>query len=65
MGKCICFQLWRRSSGGGEGEIDKYESELREGGDIGLQIIRDKTMANKMLYIPSDDTQIYPFCWLK
>ena len=28
-------------------------------------IQRDKTMADKMMYIPYDDTQIYPFCRLK
>ncbi len=28
-------------------------------------ILRDKTMAHKLMYIPSDDTQNYPFCRLK
>ena len=27
-------------------------------------IERDKTMAYKMMYIPNDDTQYYPFCRL-
>ena len=27
--------------------------------------IRDKTMDDKLLYIPNDDTQNYPFCRLK
>ena len=26
---------------------------------------KDRTMADKLLYIPFDDTQIYPFCILK
>ena len=25
----------------------------------------DKTMANKLMYIPNEDTQKYPFCRLK
>ena len=28
-------------------------------------ILRDKTMAYKLMYIPDDDTQNYPFCRLK
>ena len=30
-----------------------------------LGIYRDKTMADKMMYIPNDDTQNNPFCILK
>ena len=26
------------------------------------RIERDKTMAYKLMYIPNDDTQYYPFC---
>ena len=25
----------------------------------------DKTMADKLMYIPNDDTEIYPFCRFK
>ena len=28
-------------------------------------ISRDKTMTDKLMYIPNDDTQNYPFCRLK
>ena len=28
-------------------------------------IYRDKTMADKLMYIPNDDTQYYHFCILK
>ena len=28
-------------------------------------ILRDKTMADKLLYTPNDDTQKYPFCRLQ
>ena len=29
------------------------------------KIYRDKTVANKLMYISNDDTQNYPFCRLK
>ena len=29
------------------------------------EIYRDKTIANKLMYIPNDDTQDYPFCRLQ
>ena len=29
------------------------------------RILRDKTMADKLIYIPNDDTQNYPFCRLQ
>ena len=29
------------------------------------RISKDKTMADKLMYIPNDDTQNYPFCRLK
>ena len=32
---------------------------------IYVGIITDKTMADKLMYIPSDDTQNYPFCRLQ
>ena len=28
-------------------------------------ILRDKTIANKLMYIPNDDKQNYPFCTLE
>ena len=28
-------------------------------------VLRDKTMADKLMYIPNDDTNNYPFCRLK
>ncbi len=28
-------------------------------------ILRDKTMADKLIYIPNDDTKKYPFCRFK
>ena len=28
-------------------------------------ILRDKTMEDKLIYIPNDDKHNYPFCWLK
>ena len=28
-------------------------------------MLRDKTMADKLMYIPNDDTNNYPFCRLK
>ena len=28
-------------------------------------IEREKTMADKLMYIPNDDTEYYPFCRLK
>ena len=28
-------------------------------------ILRDKTIADKLMYIPSNDTQNYPFCRLQ
>ena len=28
-------------------------------------ILRDKTMSNKLIYIPNDNTQNYPFCRLQ
>ena len=32
--------------------------------DIITGILRDKTMADKLLYIPNDDKQNYPFCYI-
>ena len=30
--------------------------------DVLLKIFRDKTMTDRLMYIPNDETQNYPFC---
>ena len=62
---CLCsfYDNWMKSlaplkwrQGGGRGRGWKNWESGREAG-----ILRDKTMADKFMYIPNDDTQNYPF----
>ncbi len=48
-------------------ENQKLAQNVHTRGDLitNNKDIRDKIMDNKLMYIPNDDTQNYPFCGVK
>ena len=61
---------WKKKKSGGEegGHLKScYVSKKSKiyvyiGECINTGILRDKTITDKFMYIPNDDTQNYPFC---